>query len=262
MARALDVILLGTGAAFPPADRENTSLVLEWEDGLWLIDAGASPERRMRRAGLDPSRLRGILLTHTHPDHLYGLPSLIHCLVPKPRGEPLPILGLSSVLKTARALLETFDLAERPEVPLRWVTVPEDSIRGGTPVWREGDLRLWTEAVAHSRPCIGVRAQCGEASMAYTSDTEPCEGVDRLAQGVDLLVHEATCRESARSEMHEGHSTAEDAGRAAERARAGTLLLVHFLEETIQDPPALMEEAGKVYLGRILVGEELERYRV
>ncbi len=262
MATNLDVVLLGTGAAFPPADRENTSLVLSWEGGLWLVDAAASPQRRMRRAGLDPARLRGVLLTHTHPDHLYGLPSLIHCLVPAPRTEPLPILGLPAVLDTARALLETFDLAERPEVPLRWVEVPGSSVEGESPVWKEGDLRIWTEAVAHSRPCIGIRVRCGEATMAYTSDTAPCAGVDRLAEGVDLLVHEATYRESARERMHEGHSTAEDAGRAAERARAGTLLMVHFLEETAADPDALAQEAGRVYLGRILVGEDLQRYRV
>ena len=258
----MDVILLGTGAAFPPPDRENTSLALSWEEGLWLLDAAASPHRRMREAGLDPARLKGVLITHAHPDHLYGLPSLIHCLIPQPRRHPLPILGLSPVLETARALLEAFGLEERPEVPLRWVSVPPASLQGGVPVWREGGMRFWTEAVEHSRPCVGVRAECADRVVAYTSDTAPCEGVERLAEGSDLLVHEATYRESARERMHAGHSTAEDAGRAAERAGSDRLLLVHFLEETVRDPGALEEEAAAVFSGEVMVGTELGRYPV
>ncbi len=109
----LEVVLLGTGAAYPPPDRENTSLALVWPEGLWLVDCGASPHRRLRQAGLDPRGLRGVIVTHGHPDHLYGLPSLIHCLLPDRGGEPLPLLAPPTVLRQARALLDAFDLLGR-----------------------------------------------------------------------------------------------------------------------------------------------------
>jgi len=43
---------------------------------------------------------------------------------------------------------------------------------------------------------------------------------------------------------------------------AETLVLVHFLEATISDPGAVIREAGGVFDGTIVVGEDLGRYQV
>ena len=83
-----------------------------------------------------------------------------------------------------------------------------------------------------------------------------------LLRGAHLLVHEATCLERDREDGVEGHSTARDAGSAARRAGAETLVLVHFLEATIADPGAVSREAGEVFDGSIVVGEDLGRYQV
>jgi ribonuclease Z len=58
-------------------------------------------------------------------------------------------------------------------------------------------------------------------TFAYSSDTEPCPEVARLARGVDVLVHEATGE--AR-----GHSSASQAGEIARQAKAKSLYLVHY----------------------------------
>ncbi len=271
-----EVVLLGTGAAFPPLERENTSLALLWEGGIWLIDCGASPHRRLRLAGLDPCDLRGVLITHHHPDHLYGLPSLVHCLIPTPRDEPLVLLAPPAALQCAHQVLEAFCLLERPEVPLSLNEVPlipgsgVDLCPGSDP-W-EGDglktvftlegLRLWTAPVDHTLETVGLRAEAGGRVMAYSADTAPCDGLELLAGGAHLLVHEATFRESDREMMPSGHSTALDAGIAAARARVETLVLVHFLESTLSDPSALRMEAAKAFNGRIEIGKELGRYTV
>lgn len=53
--------------------------VLRGSGGLLLVDAGLSRRellRRMELVGLDPNRLRGILLSHEHGDHMAGAPVL------------------------------------------------------------------------------------------------------------------------------------------------------------------------------------------
>jgi ribonuclease Z len=256
----LEVILLGTGAAYPPPDRENTSLALAWPGGFWLVDCGASPHRRLRLAGLDPRGLRGVLITHGHPDHLYGLPSLIHCLLPGRGGQPLLLTAPSTVLDQARTLLDAFDLLGRAPVPLILRALSSEA--GPTAIWAGMGFRLFTAPVEHGQgEAVGVRAECAGRALAYTGDSEPCEGLDQLAEGADLLVHEATFRQGERPEPHGGHSTAAEAGAAAVRAGAAHLVLVHFLEETLRDEAALRQEVAESgFTGRVSIGEELGRY--
>jgi ribonuclease Z len=256
-----DLILLGTGAAYPPADRENTSLALDWPDGVLLVDCGASPHRRLRQAGLDPDRLVGVLITHGHPDHLYGLPSLVHCLLPSERIRRLPVLAPPETLKVARQIVGAFNLVDREQLDLEFIELPLDDAADRV-VQQMNGLRIGTAPVAHGREAIGVRAEVHGRVLAYTGDTEPCEGVRSLARGAHMLVHEATFSERDRTRMPAGHSTARDAGRAADEAGAETLLLVHFLAETLRDPARLQQEAAEACEARVILGEDLERYPV
>ena len=64
----LRMTLLGVGTAVPDQDRENTHMVWESPSGLLLIDAGGSTYQRLLRANLEPLRLRGVFLTHSHAD--------------------------------------------------------------------------------------------------------------------------------------------------------------------------------------------------
>jgi len=85
------------------------------------------------------------------------------------------------------------------------------------------------------------------ASFAYVLDTRPCRGGEKLAAGVDLLVHEATFTEAHRDRAYEtGHSTAQQAATVARKAAAKRLLLTHFSSRYGELAP-LVEEARGVF---------------
>jgi len=85
------------------------------------------------------------------------------------------------------------------------------------------EFRITCSPVRHLIPTIGLRFdfKTSQKVLAYSCDTEPCMEVVRLAQGADVLIHEAT-GESL------GHSSAEQAGEIAARASADQLYLIHY----------------------------------
>ena len=76
-----EIIFLGTGGAAATPERDNTSLLLRQEEELVLVDCPGSVTRKIRSLDLDPRALRALMITHVHPDHIYGLPSLVHSLM-------------------------------------------------------------------------------------------------------------------------------------------------------------------------------------
>ena len=98
---------------------------------------------------------------------------------------------------------------------------------------------------------MGLRAEHSPSGRvaAYSCDTAPTPSVARLAEGADVLVHEAT------GDM-DGHSSAEQAAEVAAEAGAGRLLLVHL-------PPDLTDadlSAARSRFERTEAGEERGRY--
>ena len=99
-------------------------------------------------------------------------------------------------------------------------------------------------------------------SMAFVMDTRLCDGVARLAEGVDLLVIEATFTEAdARLAHDHGHLTAAEAARTAAGAGVRTLVLTHF-SQRYPDTAAHLAEARRHFDGEIVLAEDLMRVRV
>ncbi len=72
----MKLTFLGTSHGVPAADRHCSSVMLEVEDGLYLIDAGAPVAGELLRHGREVPELRAVFTTHTHGDHTAGLVQL------------------------------------------------------------------------------------------------------------------------------------------------------------------------------------------
>lgn len=217
--------LLGTGASLSGPHRTTTMLALESEGSIVLVDCGGDAVQRLLAAGLDPRRIDLLILTHEHPDHVGAFPLLVQKLWLAKRGRPLPIRGPARALDQARRLFESFNTSGWQGLPpLQWGEVEPHE---GAEVWTDAPWRITATPGQHGRtPTIAIRAEGvdGEGAVAYSSDTERCDAISRLATGATILVHEATGQ-------FRGHSTAGDAASVAAEAGAGRLVLVHLPPE-------------------------------
>ncbi|HZR99435.1 MAG TPA: MBL fold metallo-hydrolase [Chloroflexota bacterium] len=251
--------LLGTAAALPSVDRDNTALLFVGEASAVLVDCPGGAYAKLLRAGLAPARLTHLLLTHQHTDHTYGLPGLLQSLWLSGRTEPLPIVGLPEVQALVdRALAAFAPFGEREPFALPRVVLPPSA--SDEPVLETPDFRVWTAPSEHSVPSVAVRveARASGAAVVYSSDTAPCAAVERLARGARLLVHEATFSASAEADAGRfAHSTAAQAGRVARAAGVAALWLVHFTPTSGITPETLRAEAAAEFAGAVAVPPDL-----
>lgn len=249
------VVVLGSAWALSSATRDNTFLFFDTPGGGLLIDCAGSPFHKLLRVGGDLGKLRGVILTHAHPDHIYGLPSLIHELWLWGREEPFFIYGNIRSQRAARTLIGLFNLWDKP-MPLELVPISQEE---GFLLVENDEYAIHTTPVRHLGPTNAVRItpKIGKRVVTYSSDTRPCEELVSLAKGSDLLFLECTAEEP-----HRVHLTPEQAGEIAHEAEAKELILVHYLESMAQDPEGTITRAQKFFVGKVRLAQDFETYEL
>ena len=283
------VSYLGTGAGGCIL-RNHTAIVLECPGGeRILLDAasGNTVLRHANRLGMSPVEFDHCLLTHSHPDHCEGLPHIeMQRSRRNPDERPMQLYGSGTALADVGVLLSyprrglavdgngarrndgrrVFDF--RPAEPGEWIQItpgvrakcaPVDHI-GGAIAWRieasgvgaagSGSSGIEVSGVGAS----GIEASGIEASgggvIVFSGDTRWCPALAELAEGADLLIHEAICTEDDRSRAdNAAHATAAEAGRIAQLARVRQLTLTHIDNAFHAHTELLAAEARGVYDG-------------
>jgi ribonuclease BN (tRNA processing enzyme) len=96
----------------------------------------------------------------------------------------------------------------------------------------------------------GLRIVADGRTFAYSSDSGPCEALERLARDADLFLCEATTM----AEPSTAHLTPADAGRVAKSARVGRLVLTHLDPDS--DPGQVAALARATFDGDLLVARD------
>jgi ribonuclease Z len=245
------VTFLGTrDAAVRPGTFTSSQLVTLGETHV-LVDAGLGSAAQLRRVGVEPGALEAIVLTHWHPDHVAGLPTLLRRGRGR-RGAPPPPL-----------------LAPPPPVRVWWSTLRSASLNrlvSRLDVLEPGEtlelgrLRLETLATDHGTPSLGWRfteAGGGPRAAVIPGDSRPTREIVDAATGADLLVFEATFleRDRARAEQSR-HATAYEAGALAAEAGVGALALTHL---SSRYPRSEVAAEAELAFGNVLVPNDLDR---
>lgn len=242
------VIILGSSNAIPTQEHENTHMVVIGQERTVLVDCVSNPILRLEKAGVDFNQLTDLIVTHFHPDHVSGVPLLLMDMWLMGRRKPLNVYGLHHTLDRIEDLMGFYGWAEWPHFfPVAFYRLPGQEM---TPVMDCPDFRIFSSPVRHLLPTVGLRFEFNHNGkvMAYSCDTEPCSQVVRLAEGADVLIHEAAG--AAR-----GHSSAEQAGEVASRAEVGSLYLIHYPTGKYAEGN-LVREAGTTYQGPVRLAED------
>jgi phosphoribosyl 1,2-cyclic phosphodiesterase len=217
--------------------------ILTSDQQLIIIDAGTG----ITKLGAELSRLSPgqinatILLSHTHWDHIQGLPFFepLHG-----RRNSFDLIGprrtnLSLEEILARQFLE-------PYLPFAYRSLaaelnviekePGDTIQIG----RHTTIKIG--AMTHPGGCVGYRIEDEQGVLAYCTDTAHpngrlTESVMELAEGADLLIHDTHFRYESEAITYEnwGHSCWEQAVRVAELAKVDMLALFHYAPELLDE---------------------------
>jgi ribonuclease Z len=263
-APAAYVVPLGVSAGLPIPGHANCYVAVVREGRYWLVDCADSPIDRLLQAGLDPLAVQGVIITHFHPDHVYGLPVFLMGLFllgmqqGRPRREPLLIFARPEVLERVRSMIALYEIETwHGMFPIAYHTIaPEVGAHVVTPEGVKPLFEITAAPSRHSVPSLALRFALPDSPRAfvYSSDTAPCAEVEELASGATLLFHEAT------ASVHGGHSFPADAATAAARAGVERLVLIHYYELTPDEILQMMSVARRAFGRRVDVAQEFQIY--
>jgi ribonuclease Z len=283
---SLTITLLGTGSPMPSPDRAGPATLISTGDEPtaehYLVDAGRGVLMRLAACMLGAPNVTAVLLTHLHSDHITDLNDVITTRwVMTFEPSPLTIVGPVGTQQVVDHLLASLapdigyrmahhdDLEHRP--PVTVVEVTDGVIE--LPHGAGGAVRVSCAPTDHRpvEPSIGFRFDHDGASVVAAGDTVPCDGLDRLCDGADALVHTVIRKDiianvpiQRMKDTLDYHSSPEEAARTAARAGMSTLILTHYVPAmpaggTHEDWRTL---AANHFDGTIEVGDDLHRVEI
>ncbi len=256
-----EVIFLGTGGSVATPTRDNTSLLLRSGEDVVLVDCPGSLIQKLGKLKIDARRVRTILLTHIHPDHIYGLPSFIHSLMLE-TGDILFLASPRAIL-LARRLLDLFGLRKK-NIKTR---VRFRSLKPGKKIDISRSLAVKPFAVPHHPSSLAYHFCFNEErkELIFSGDTPVHPPLFEEARGIDWLIHDSSAPSRFFRKypaLRRMHTSALDLGRMSQEASVKGLVPIHFLGEVCFSVAEIEREIRNSFRGRLIIPEDLHGLRL
>ncbi|HLX56849.1 MAG TPA: ribonuclease Z [Ktedonobacteraceae bacterium] len=283
----IDICMLGTCGMMPMPGRWLSCALVRCGSSLTLLDCGEGTQVPWKALGWGFRQLGAICFTHTHADHVLGLPGVLFMVAHAGRTEPLDIYGPPGTTYFIEGLRRVV-----PELPF---PVRMHELRGGERFDLPGGLRGSCATASHGVPCLAYRVelernaeflaeraralglpvqvwsrlQHGESiehdgliitpdsvlgpprrgiSFAFITDTRPMPPLAEFARDVDLLVCESMYDDPADLPLAKANAHMLAEEAAGIAAAAGAHeLVLTHFSPKIYDPSGAEKAARRVF---------------
>lgn len=144
----MEAFVLGCGGMMPLPYRHLTSVLLRRDGDLFLFDGGEGTQVSLRRLNLKWKKINAIFVSHTHADHVTGLPGILMLSSQVDRTEPLYIYGPPKIAEYIDSSRKVLDMYINYPIVVQEIKAPA--------VCYEGDgFRVRAFPLDHTKTCVG-----------------------------------------------------------------------------------------------------------
>jgi ribonuclease Z len=286
----IKLTFLGTSGTVPTAERNHTSMLLEYKGENMLIDCGEGTQRQFRKAKLNPCKITRILITHCHGDHILGLSGLLQTLGFNDYHKKLIIYGPKGIREYVKLTLQTFAFNEKFPIEVK---------EAEGKFFENEDFYLESKPMTHGIPCnaysfiIKDKIRIDKVKLKKTGLEGPIlknlkEGKDISFKGKrylaknltykeegkkisfvldtsfnikivpfvensNLLVCEAMFDDDSKEKAKEyKHLTSSQAGEIAKKSKSKKLIMTHIGQIYSKNPKSLLDSAKKIFKNSVI----------
>ncbi len=128
--------------------RHLTSVLLRREGDLFLFDGGEGTQVSLRKLNLRWKKINAIFISHTHADHVTGLPGLLMLSSQVDRDDPLYIFGppkIAEYIETSRKVLDMY---------INYQIIVKEIYEPGI-IYSGDDFTVRAFPLSHTKTCVG-----------------------------------------------------------------------------------------------------------
>lgn len=282
----MKITFLGTACMVPTKERNHFGVFVRYKNEGILVDCGENIQRQMKVAGIKPSKITKILISHWHGDHVFGLPGLLKSLTMGNYEGTLRIYGQKGIKEHMKKVFDAFPF--KKIIKLEIIEIKKKIF-----IDKE-DFKIEAFKLEHSVPTIGfnfivkerrkilmnkvkklgvpdgpligklqkgkdivwkgkkvmskdVSLIINQKKLSFIMDTRLCNNIYKFSKDADILICDSTYNSNQERLAEEyGHLTARQAAQIASRVNAKKLILTHF-SQRYKDIKDVLNEATDIF---------------
>ncbi len=147
----MKITFLGTSGMVPTKERNVQSIYIDYQGEGILLDCGEGTQRQITLAGLNAQKIKTILISHWHGDHVSGLVGLLQTLGNfSADGKKIRLFGPKGTKEHLDHTMKSCIFENKLELE-----VTELEPEGLKPFFENNEFILEAVRLEHSVPCIG-----------------------------------------------------------------------------------------------------------
>lgn len=256
-----EICFLGTSGSVATTERDNTSFILNCDDNLVLIDCPGAVIQKIKKLDFDPRRIEAILITHIHPDHVYGLPSFVHSLMLDEC--QICLYGSQTTVDFCMRLLDLFHLRDKKiKCRVKFISLKPEENFDLFP-----SLQCTSMKVPHDPSSLGFQFILEDEGkkIIYSGDTPPFAPLFKRAADVDFLIHDCSAPSRFFQEypsLRTMHTDSLELGRLSQEVGVKNLIPCHFFGEIDFSISEIEEEIKRNYCGNLRIPKDFTRITI